>query len=214
MVFGITDQEFAEAERKRVFEAKVLRRKEDYANGRIIPSFVEDEHSESESSKQALGYARNFAKMKEKGYGLLLYGKPDQGKTFLADCIADYLLDGCVKVLFSTAAGIVREAQRFESDTIGKYTSCDLLVLDDLGSERQTEFANETMQELVDRCYSMKLPMIVTTNLTPQEMANDEIKRLRTYSRIIGRCLPVEVNNGRTRANAETYREMLEIIKS
>lgn len=213
-MFDLSDREIWEAEKKRIFENKRNKLRERYSQGRKLPTFAEDEYSESESSKQARAYAQNFDKMKEKGYGLLLYGKPDQGKTYLADCIAERLLNNGAKVLFSTSAGIVRKAQRFKGDPIEEIKDCDLLVLDDLGSERQTEFANETIQELVDRFYSMKKPMIITTNLTPKEMAQDGIVRLRTYSRILGRCLPVEVDNGRTRANAETYTDMLNILKS
>lgn len=182
---------------------------------RVPGSFDDDIYPDSEPSKQCKAYVENFQEMKAKGYGLLLYGTPDQGKTFLAECIARELVECGVNCKFVTAAQVIWEAQkRFGSDydPLETLPTCDLLILDDLGAERDTSFANETIQQLIDIRYSAKRPLIVTSNISPKDMSKSDMTRLRTYNRILGRCLPIEVEHGRKRANSETYAEMLEIL--
>jgi DNA replication protein DnaC len=72
----------------------------------------------------------------------------------------------------------------------------DLLVIDDLASERDTEFMGEIVQNIIDSRYRAGLPLIVTTNLTADELKHpQEIRKRRIYSRLFEMCVPLEVQH-------------------
>ena len=74
-------------------------------------------------------------------------------------------------------------------DSIGRY---DLLILDDLGVERNTSYATEQMFQVVDRRYRSCKPLIVTTNLTLEQMKNPpDLEHSRIYGRILEHCAPI-----------------------
>ena len=86
-------------------------------------------------------------------------------------------------------------------ESLNRYS---LLVLDDLGAERSTEYMQEIVYNIVDWRYRSGKPMIVTTNLTGEQMkATDNIQLQRIYDRIFERCLPIEVN-GQSRRKQKT----------
>ena len=67
-----------------------------------------------------------------------------------------------------------------------------LAILDDLGAERGTEYALEKVYDIVDSRYRRKLPMLLTTNLTLDEMkAETDIRYVRIYDRIFEVCYPM-----------------------
>lgn len=70
----------------------------------------------------------------------------------------------------------------------------DLLVIDDLASERDTAYMNEMIFNIIDSRYRSGRPLIVTSNLTKTDlMAPGSIDRQRIYSRLLEMCVPVEV---------------------
>ena len=76
-------------------------------------------------------------------------------------------------------------------DFLNKYS---LLIIDDLGAERKSEFMQEQVFNIIDARYRSGKPMIITTNLTAEEMKKpSEIGQGRIYDRILERCHPVEV---------------------
>lgn len=142
-------------------------------------------------------YAENFQEYMETGKGLLLYGSTETGKTFCASCIANYLIDHGRSVLVTTFAGLVNQMQGLYDkkqkflDDLNNYS---LLVLDDLGAERQSEYMQEQVFNIINARYCSGLPFIITTNIPIAEITKPEdIGKSRIYSRILERCLPVEV---------------------
>ena len=74
---------------------------------------------------------------------------------------------------------------------MNRYT---LLIIDDLGAERSTEFAQEQVFNIIDARYRSGKPMIITTNLTAEEIKNpQEVGYARIYDRILERCFPIAV---------------------
>ena len=70
---------------------------------------------------------------------------------------------------------------------------CELLVIDDLGAERDTDFALEKVYNVVDSRYRAKRPIILTTNLSMEEMKeNLDIRYTRIYDRIFEMCYPMQ----------------------
>lgn len=140
-------------------------------------------------------YADNFGEMIRRNQGLLFYGNVGTGKTFAAACIANALLNRKVSVVMTSFVELLRELQGFkenEQELTQKLCKAKLLIVDDLGAERNSEFALEKVYEVIDARYRSKLPMVLTTNLSLEEMKQaTDIRRSRIYDRIFEMCYPV-----------------------
>lgn len=78
-------------------------------------------------------------------------------------------------------------------DSMNRYI---LLIIDDLGMERNSEFALEQVFHVIDSRYRSRKPLIVTTNLTLTELnAPTDTAHRRIYDRILERCVPIRINN-------------------
>ena len=128
------------------------------------------------------------------------------GKSFAAGCIANALLDRDVPVLMTNFPTILaRLSGTFGADradflaSLGDY---DLLIIDDLGAERNTEYAMEQMFSIVDSRYRSGKPMIVTTNLKLDELKRpSDLAHARIYDRILERCAPILFDGKNFREN-------------
>lgn len=138
--------------------------------------------------EEARRYAANFRQNLAEGEGLTLFGEVGRGKTYLSLCIANAVLDDGFSVLVTNFPRLINnitsdlaERQR----KIDALDSFDLLVLDDLAAERDTEFMNEIVFAIIDgRCKAHK-PLIVTTNLSRNELLHPKsIEKQRIYSRL------------------------------
>ena len=132
----------------------------------------------------------------KKNIGLLLFGDVGTGKSFLAGCIANALLDQDVPVLMtnfptilSRLCGTFGEDRTAFLDSLGDY---DLLIIDDLGAERNTEYALEQMFSIIDSRYRSNKPLIVTTNMKLDELKHPpDLAHARIYDRILECCTPI-----------------------
>jgi len=117
---------------------------------------------------KARGYAQNWDEFKKAGIGLLLFGNVGTGKSYAAGCIANALIDRLESVLFVGMSDVVNRMQgSFGTDRDHYMKSLmrpDLLILDDLGAERNTSFGKERVFDVVDKRLLTGKPMIVTTN--------------------------------------------------
>ena len=145
-------------------------------------------------------YVENWDDMKARSSGLLLWGDVGTGKSFFAGCIANALLEKGVPVLMTNFSRILNtlSGMHFEDrnqfiDSLNRY---NLLIIDDLGIERNSEFALEQVFNVIDSRYRSKKPLIVTTNLTLTELNNaPDVAHRRIYDRILERCAPIRINN-------------------
>lgn len=141
-------------------------------------------------------YVENFADFRKQGKGLLLFGTVGTGKTYAAACVANALIDKGYPALVTNFARIANtvsgmfEGKQEYYDRLNRFP---LLALDDLSAERKTEYMQEIVFNVVDSRYRAKLPLIVTTNLTWQELVNpQDIAYQRIFSRLLEMCVPVK----------------------
>ena len=141
-------------------------------------------------------YATAFDKMQEKAQGLLMWGDVGTGKSFAAACIANYLLDHKVPVVmtsFVKILEIIDKDRDEESAIISRLGRAKLVIFDDLGAERSTDYAIEKVYNIIDSRYRSGLPMILTTNLTLDAMQNEtDIRYKRIFDRIFETCYPMQ----------------------
>ena len=166
-------------------------------------------------------YVNNWKQVKAENLGLLFWGDVGTGKSFLAACIANGLLDQGVSVMMTNFTRILNKLSDLQvkerSQFISDFGKVDLLIIDDLGIERSTEFALEQVFNVIDSRYRSKLPLIVTTNMTLEELKNpQDLTRSRIYDRVLERCVPLRINNQniRQRNAAESMKEARKILES
>ena len=92
-------------------------------------------------------------------------------------------------------ADMVLHSDESEADILRRVNSARLLILDDLGAERNTDYSTERIYNIIDARYRACKPLIVTTNRSLDTFTDDaDETRGRIYSRIKEMCYPVEVN--------------------
>lgn len=160
-------------------------------------TFAADDGSNDKVLQALKSYVDNFDTFRQKEKGLLLYGPVGTGKTFAAACVANALIDNGVAArmtdfrwLENTLWGMSGGRQDF-IDSFNRYP---LLIFDDLATERKTEYMKQIVFDFIDNRYKSGLPMIITTNLSLEELKNPEgVAEARCYDRILERCFPLEV---------------------
>lgn len=153
---------------------------------------------------RARRYAERFDRLFAENIGAMFTGEVGSGKTFAAACIANALVDRGIPVLMRSLPRLLAELQgRWDkSELLGELSSCSLLILDDLGSERASDYAIEQIFLIIDTRYRAKKPLIITTNLTTEELRNPpDLRYERIYDRILELCTAV-VAPGHSRREA------------
>lgn len=197
---AIEKRDREEAERKRIErmeEIKRLRRIGFPESEMDKWTFAADDKKLPKISNVMLNYANNFDKMLASGKGLMLYGNVGSGKSFYAACIVNQLIDQgrpCLMTNFSRLVNTIQGMYDGKQDYIDGLNRFDLLVIDDLSAERDTEYMSEIVFSIIDSRYRAGLPLIVTTNLTSDEIKHPaDIRKQRTYSRLLEMTIPIEV---------------------
>lgn len=181
-------------------------------------TFEKDDGLNSKMTRVAKRYVDNFDEMKLRGKGLLLFGSVGSGKTFIASCIVNALIDKnipCVMTNFNRLVNTLFGMKEGKQDYLDKLNNVDLLVIDDFASERNTEYMNDIVFNIIDARYRVNLPTIITTNLTSDELKNaSDIKRERIYSRLLEMCIPIEYNgvDRRKEKLKKEFDEMSELL--
>ena len=153
-----------------------------------------------EAAKQ---YAEDFTP--QTNTGLILFGKAGSGKTHLAVAIVRQVIErkqiaakvartvellADIRKTFNDHDGYRVEN---ESELIQKLAYVPLLVLDDLGAEKISDWVKEIFYRIIDERWLEQRPIIVTSNLNLKEL--EEKIGDRIVSRIAGMCIPIEMQN-------------------
>lgn len=125
-------------------------------------------------------YAENFAGHLEAGRCLLMFGKPGTGKTHLAAAIANQLISETpATAVYRTVGGVLQAIKatydgcsgRSESEVFAGLIAPDLLILDEVGATKPTEFELATLFQIINGRYEQVRPTLIVSNLMPAELA-------------------------------------------
>jgi DNA replication protein DnaC len=134
----------------------------------------------------------------ERGEGALIYGPPGNGKSHLAAAIVHAALgQGAAAIFQSVPEMLARIRASYdggavtETDVLGALRDADLVVLDDLGAERLTEWAQEKIYQVVACRYEARRALIITTNLDAERELAERVGP-RIFDRLLEMCVLVE----------------------
>lgn len=179
-------------------------------------TFELDKGYNPELMAKARRYVDSWEQMYPKGMGLLLWGDVGTGKSFAAGCIANTLLDKGVSVMMTNFNRILNALSGLQWGDRNQYiddlNQYSLLIIDDLGIERGTEYVLEQVYSVIDSRYRSGKPLIVTTNLTLQQLReSQDTAHARIYDRVLERCVPIWVRGRNIRQ--ENAGENMKIAK-
>ena len=177
----------------------------------------ENDNGRSPQMHHAHRYVEQWQAMRSENRGLLLWGGVGTGKSFLAGCIANALMEQEVPVRMTNFARILNKLNSSFSgrnDIVDKLCRYPLLVIDDFGMERGTEYALEQIYNIVDSRYRSRKPLIVTTNLTLDEIRHpQDTAHARIYDRLLEMCIPVScIGVSFRKENAQEKLERLKLL--
>ena len=164
----------------------------------IPKRFIGVKFDQTRDNESALFMARAWIADVKKGDGLpapALWGPPGRGKSHLLAGIGIRLVKECDKrVLVRSARGLLRELQQFEDGAAQAWkraTTVDVLILDDVGAQQDTDWRQDQLADLVDARYEAELPIVLATNFAPKAWA--DVLDARTASRLRGMTFSVEL---------------------
>lgn len=206
-----------EALKKAISEAEINKNRSNGLRTGSYSNTFENADIDSENEKVLQiceSYADNFEEFFQKNIGLKLWGNVGRGKSFAANCIFNRLIDRGYRVYYITAGQMVNTLQNtFEkNEYIDDICDYDLLIIDDLGAERDTPTAAQYIEDVIDRRITRNKPLVITTNITEHEYK--DIREERLYSRLESMCQPIKCIGSDRRAgqHSEKSEEFKKII--
>ena len=189
------EREKAEQERRRHDDRVASLRKVCFTDPAMYRWTFENDNGNCEQMKLARLYVDRFPEMEKENIGYLLWGAVGTGKSFFAGCIANALLEQEIPVRMTNFASILNDLNAtFEgrNEYIDRLCKCRLLILDDFGMERGTEYSLEQVYNVIDARSRSGKPLIVTTNLTLSQLQNPiDTAHARIYDRVLNMCAPI-----------------------
>lgn len=220
------EREREEAEKQKELDRKAMERVDRLRKASLMDeklkkasfsSFQTTKHN-ARNLKLCRRYAEAFNEMVAKNQGVIFWGDVGTGKSFAAACIANYLLDRGVPVIMTSLVKlleIIQGGEERESDIISRMNSAKLVIFDDLGAERNTDYALEKIYNIIDSRSRRELPMILTTNLSITEMQEEGDRRYsRIYDRIFETCYPMQFTgtSWRKKSASRRFEEMERLL--
>lgn len=215
VVFAVCDckAEMLEQKKREFIEHERLNNIRRLRSEGIQESYLRDNHFENADNSKCIQlckkYADNWKDVCRENIGMLMWGDVGTGKTFAASCIANQLLENEVPVLMTSFPKILNTGFDKEQiiEQMNKY---DLVIIDDLGTERQSDYALETVFYVIDERYKANKPLIVTTNLDidviRDESKGNGLKQARIYDRILEMCQPIHFQGSSRRAVSTNHK--------
>ena len=182
-------------------KARVKNRGNRYRNFSIIDNKFLNSTFENADATENISVCKKFAEAftkKKVNVGLILYGDSGTGKSFASACIGNYLMERGKSVMALNLglylARLKSDWSRTETEILDKISECDLLIIDDFGAERITDWVLEKVFLLIDVRYKSEKPIIISTNLEYRKDRECDIARVfgkRVKDRINEMCYPL-----------------------
>ena len=208
------EREAAEKRRRHLDTVEELKRR-GFTDPTMRDWTFENDNGRNPQTGLARRYVEHWEDMRTDNIGCLFWGGVGTGKSYLAGCIANALMEKEIPVHMTNFALILNDlAASFEgrNEYISRLCRYPLLILDDFGMERGTEYGLEQVFNVIDSRYRSGKPLIVTTNLTLDDLHNPEdTAHSRIYDRLLSMCVPVRFTGDNFRQ--ETAKRKMESMK-
>lgn len=158
-------------------------------------TFSADDKAQPENSQLCQRFVQRWDEMNNGNYGLIFSGPLGTGKSFLAACIVNALCNQGIPAIIVTTSRLVNvlRASKEPQKVLDDLNTFSLVALDDLGVERDTDFAVEVLENFINSRGLSARPLLVTTNLTGRELSNPyDLRYARIFDRILTLC-PIPV---------------------
>ena len=189
------DREAAEQEARRHRQAVADLKRKGFTDPAMRAWTFANDNGKCSQMKHAHFYVENWPAMQEENIGYLLWGGVGTGKSYFAGCIANALMEQEVAVRMTNFALILNDlTASFEgrNEYTARLRRAPLLILDDFGMERGTEYGLEQIYNVIDSRYRSRRPLIVTTNLSLQNLQHpQDTAHARIYDRLLEMCAPI-----------------------
>ena len=199
------ERQAAEEHRRHLETVEELKRR-GFSDTAMREWTFENDNGQNPQTATARFFVDHWEEMQEKKLGYLFWGHVGSGKSYLAGCIANALMEKEIPVHMTNFALILNDlAASFEgrNEYISRLCRYPLLILDDFGMERGTEYGLEQVFNVIDSRYRSGKPLIVTTNLTLDDLHNPEdTAHSRIYDRLLSMCVPVRFTGDNFRQEA------------
>lgn len=154
-------------------------------------TFAADDRQDPALSDVCHRYVERWAEMEAQNIGILFHGTVGTGKSFYACAIANALVDQCIPAMVTSFPRLLNLLQSTQNrqEIIDGLDHYRLLVIDDLGVERDSAYAAEQIYSIIDTRARSDKPLIVTTNLPLNELESPaSMQYKRIYDRILELC--------------------------
>ncbi len=192
-------REKKDADEKHNAEVERLKR-EGFSNPAMRHWTFENDNGKCPQIEKAHFYVEHWETMRSENIGYLLWGNVGTGKSYFAGCVANALMEQEIPVCMTNFATILNNlfyGAENRNEYVLKLCAYPLLIIDDFGMERGTEYGLEQVYNVIDSRYISKKPLIATTNLTPEQLRNPEdVPHARIYGRLLEMCVPVRFTGG------------------
>ncbi len=189
------DREAAEQEAQRHCQTVADLKRRGFTDPAMREWTFANDNGKCPQMKHARFYVEHWDTMRAENIGYLLWGGVGTGKSYFAGCVANALMEQEITVRMTNFALILNDlTASFEgrNDYIAQLCRAMLLIIDDFGMERGTEYGLEQVYNVIDSRYRSKKPLIVTTNIPLHDLQHPlDTAHARIYDRLLEMCAPI-----------------------